>query len=130
MANRDNIGTSDFSGTAGGTSTPGGLSWGAHDTYWRTAYSSRPYARADRKYDFYQPAYQYGYESATKHSGRKWDEVETDLERGWDKAKGTSQGVWADIKHAVRDAWDRVTGNTDAGAKREIGRDMNKGTAY
>jgi hypothetical protein len=132
MGIRDNMGTSDFvSGTGGGSATPGGLNWDAHDTYWRGAYSSRPYASSDRGYDFYQSAYRYGHESATKHSGRRWEEVETDLEQGWDKAKGSSQGVWADVKHAVRDAWDRVTGHHHAsGTDLDLGRDANRGTTY
>ena len=120
------------SGSAGSLGASGGSSdWNSEDTFWRGSYSSRPYARTDRGYDYYRPAYQYGFQSATStHRGRQWNEVENDLERGWDKAKGESKGVWADVKHAVRDAWDRVTGHTDRGAKNEIGRDMNKGTTY
>ena len=30
-------------------------------------------------YDFFQPGYRYGYESANRHQGRTWDEVESDL---------------------------------------------------
>ena len=121
----DNMNTSDFSGGASGA----GLGWDAEDTFWKGNYSTRPYASKDRSYDFYRPAYQYGFQSAsTTHKGRQWNEVESDLERGWDRAKGTSKGMWADVKHAVRDAWDRVTGHTDRGAKKEIGREINKGT--
>lgn len=120
---RDNMNTSDFSGGSAGA----GLDWDTEDTFWRGNYSSRPYASSDRNYDFYRPAYRYGYQSAsTTYKGRRWEEVENDLERGWDKAKGESKGIWADVKNAARDAWDRVTGHS--GAKKEIGREMNKGT--
>src|SRR5687767_8492868 len=36
------------------------------DTYWRTEHRNRPYFKADRDYSYYQPAYRYGWESATK----------------------------------------------------------------
>ena len=81
------------------------------DNYWRDNYSSRPYARADQSYDYYQPAYRYGWESRGQYAGRRYEDVETDLERGWDKAKGTSKLAWNDAKLAVRDAWHRVDGN-------------------
>ena len=119
------------SGSSGSFGASGSSDWNTEDSFWRGSYSSRPYARTDRGYDYYRPAYQYGFQSATTtHRGRQWNEVENDLERGWDKAKGESKGIWADVKHAVRDAWDRVTGHTDRGAKNEISRDINKGTTY
>lgn len=81
------------------------------DGYWRENYASRPYVRADQGYEYYQPAYKYGWESRSQYAGKKYDEVETDLERGWDKAKGTSKMAWNDAKAAVRDAYHRVDGN-------------------
>jgi hypothetical protein len=84
--------------------------WGAHDAHFREQYASRPYARADRAYEHYQPAYRYGVDSATRHSGREWHEVEHDLESGWHSARGTSHGTWHEVKDAARDAWNRVRG--------------------
>ena len=79
------------------------------DAYWRENYSSRPYATADRSYDHYRPAYQYGWESRARHgSARSFDEAEPDLERGWDSARGTSSLGWQDAKHATKDAWHRI----------------------
>ena len=80
------------------------------DKYWRDNYSTRPYATADRSYDHYRPAYQYGWESRAKlgTSGRSFDEHESDLERGWESARGTSNLGWNDAKHATRDAWHRI----------------------
>ena len=101
-------------------------SWNDEDNFWRESFSSRPYAVADRGYDFYQPAYRYGFESATKHRGRQWSDVESDLSSGWQTARGGSNSTWEDVKDAVRDAWDRVTGaGTDRGSKREIADHMN-----
>ena len=65
---------------------------------------------ADRGFDFYQPGYRYGYESATRHRGRKWTDVESDLRTGWDRYEHRGQGTWENVQDAVRDAWNRVTG--------------------
>jgi hypothetical protein len=87
------------------------IDWGNdEDAYWRDNFSARPYVRADRGYDFYQPAYQYGFRSASHHKGREWADVEPELERGWAEHRGTGTSTWQDVKDAVRDAWDRVRG--------------------
>ena len=106
MSNRDDL----QAGNAGSSNHESG--WADEDTYWQGAYASRPYAKADRGYDYYGPGYRYGYESATRHRGRQWNEVESELRSGWEgyEHRGTSQGTWEDIKDSVRDAWDRVTG--------------------
>jgi hypothetical protein len=78
------------------------------DAYWRANYPSRPYARGDRHYDEYRPAYQYGTDAAHRYRGRPWDEVERDLERGWDEARADSRLTWQESKKAVCDAWHRV----------------------
>ena len=103
----------DFGKRAGIDSTTGSLSdvdWGTEDTYWRDNFSTRPYARADRGYDFYRPAYRYGVESSSRFGGRHWNDVEADLSRGWDTFRGQSASTWDHVKDAVRDAWDRVRG--------------------
>ncbi len=78
------------------------------DAHWRGTYPSRPYADKDADYETYQPAYRYGWESASARRGRSFDEVEADLERGWEDAKGASKLGWDQAKHATRDAWHRV----------------------
>jgi hypothetical protein len=82
------------------------------DKFWRDNYSKRPYYRTGREYNEYEPAYRYGWESATRpeNRDRRFEDVETDLERGWDRAKGTTRATWNDAKDATRDAWDRVRG--------------------
>ncbi|MGI9078795.1 MAG: hypothetical protein ACR2G6_15915 [Gemmatimonadaceae bacterium] len=102
----DNRDATGMGGTGGSGHT--GADWSTEDSYWRGNFSSRPYAKSDRSYDFYEPAYKYGYESKQQHRGKKWNDVESDLERGWDKSKGKSNSAWQDIKAAARDAWDRV----------------------
>ena len=83
------------------------IDWGTEDAYWREQYGSRPYAKADRTYDHYAPAYRYGAEARTRHTGRAWDDAEPELERGWHAYRGSTQTSWAEIKDAVRDAFHR-----------------------
>jgi hypothetical protein len=78
------------------------------DAYWRENYRTRPYADANRSYDDYRPAYQYGWESRARYGNRRWEDVEPDLERGWEQAKGASKQTWHEAKNATRDAWHRV----------------------
>jgi len=85
------------------------VDWGPQDEYWRDNYGSRPYTHADRAYEYYQPAYKYGHESAFFYGGRPWDqEVEADLARGWEQARGESNCTWAESRDAVRDAYERT----------------------
>ena len=98
MANRDNL---DKASTRS-------ADWMNEDMYWRSNFSSRPYAQSDRSYDFYQPGYRYGFESANRFRGRQWNEVESDLRSGWDRFEHRGQSAWEHVKDAVRDAWDRV----------------------
>jgi hypothetical protein len=85
------------------------------DTYWRANYKSRPYASTQgRDYDYYQPGYRYGYESANRYQNRNWNDVEGDLSREWDAYQYRGNSTWEQVKGAVRDAWDRVTGNRPA----------------
>jgi hypothetical protein len=91
------------------------IDWNAEDSYWRTNYSNRPYAKTGQyPYDYYQPGYRYGFESAQRYQGRSWDEVESELEQGWTRYENRSPTAWEQIKGAVRDAWDRVMGRTPA----------------
>jgi hypothetical protein len=77
------------------------------EAYWRSTYSSRPYAR-NRTYEELHPAYRYGWESRGRYADRGWNDIEHDLGRGWEKAKADSRLGWNEAKDAVRDAWDRA----------------------
>jgi hypothetical protein len=85
--------------------------WSTEEAYWRDNYQRRPYVESGRAYDFYRPAYRFGYESADRYRAGKWDDVENDLRGEWDTYEYRGESTWAQIKHAVRDAWERVTGN-------------------
>jgi hypothetical protein len=89
------------------------IDWNAEDSYWRANYSTRPYASSGSySYDYYQPGYRYGFESAQRYQGRRWEDVESDLERGWDRFEYRGKSTWQQVKDAARDAWDRVMGRT------------------
>ena len=93
------------------------LGWEDEDTYWRSNFHNRPYAKSGTEYDFYRPGYRYGYESATRYQNRKWDEVEPELSRDWNTYQYRGTSTWEQVKNAVRDAWDRVTGHRHVGAR-------------
>ncbi len=76
--------------------------------YWRSKFSTRPYARPGVVYEEYAPAYQYGWESHVRHPGKSFEEVEGSLGRDWDKVKGKSKLEWEHAKQATRDAWNRM----------------------
>jgi hypothetical protein len=92
--------------------------WNDEDTFWRTNYRNRPYASSgNREYDFYQPGYRYGYESANRYHDRSWNDVEADLSRDWNNYEHRGNSTWEQMKAAVRDSWDRVTGRRSVGAR-------------
>lgn len=121
MTHRDNL----DSGLGGNRESIGTSDWTSEEAYWRTSYASRPYARADRGYDYYQPGYRYGFESANRYKGRNWNEVEGELRSGWDRFEHRGQSAWENVKDAVRDAWDRVTGK---GPDRQAGESTSRPT--
>lgn len=103
MANRDVNPSQGFAFTGGDAGD-----WNAEETYWRDNWSTRPYAQADRGFDYYRPGYRYGYESAHMYRGREWNDVEHELASGWDRFADRGERTWERTKDAVRDAWDRV----------------------
>jgi hypothetical protein len=92
------------------------IAWGDEDLYWRGEYHRRPYARADRGYDHYRAAYQYGTTAAQRQPGAEggWHGVESHLATGWENARQGSSAAWEEIRDAVRDAWERVRGRLTA----------------
>lgn len=105
-----------------GTSSSSGSTrdWSSERGWWQENYRSRPYATADRGFEFYEPGYRYGTESATRFRGRSWDDAENDLRSGWDsyESRGSNRSTWEEIKASVRDAWDRMTGDDDSHHRR------------
>lgn len=90
------------------------------DAYWRENYHTRPYASADRGYEYYQPAYRYGWESRARYGDRQWDEVESDLQREW-KATAPTKMEWNEARSAVRDAWHRPVGGLSSNLTSDAG---------
>ena len=79
------------------------------DAYWRENYRTRDYVEADRDYEYYQPAYRFGWESYSQYGHRQFDELDDDLAREWDTRRGDSQQTWREARDAARDAWRRVS---------------------
>jgi hypothetical protein len=78
------------------------------DTYWRENYAKRDYVTPGSTYNEYQPAYRYGWESATRYEARPYDEVEPDLSRDWENQRGANSRLeWDRARHATRDAYQR-----------------------
>jgi hypothetical protein len=94
--------------------TPGATfsgNWSRDQDWWRDNFQNRPYVNVDRRFEDYEPAYRYGYESASRFRGRSWNEVEPELRTGWDRFEGRGHSTWENIKDAVRDAWEKITGH-------------------
>lgn len=85
--------------------------WRREDQWWRDNFAARPYVSADRGYEYYAPAYRYGYEAVSRYPGRTWDDVESELGRAWGRYPHRGKSTWTEMKDAVRDAWDHVTGD-------------------
>src|SRR5450755_3428207 len=79
------------------------------ERYWRENYHRRPYYREGTEFDDYEPAYRYGWESATlpHNRNRAFEAAEADLEKGWASRGGAKQG-WYEVREATRDAFDRA----------------------
>lgn len=60
-------------------------------------------------YDYYVPAYRYGYGLASdvRYKNRTWDVIEPDIQRNWEREH---PGTWERFKNAIRHSWETVTG--------------------
>jgi uncharacterized protein YjbJ (UPF0337 family) len=78
--------------------------------YWQKEHSTRSYARKDQPYEYYEPAYRYGWESASRpeFTNRSFESVEPDLERGWGTYRGPSTTEWRDVRDATRESYERI----------------------
>lgn len=89
-----------------------GPDWDTEDAYWQSAYPARPYARADRGYEYYRSAYRFGAERATLWRGREWNDAERALRDAWTATADQVNAAWEEMKDAIRDAWDHVRGRS------------------
>jgi len=72
---------------------------------------AKKHARAGETVDTYRPAYDYGVEAGTRHTGKTFDEVEPDLRSEWDSTRGGDGLPWDRSRPAVRHAFDRAGGS-------------------
>lgn len=81
--------------------------------YWEKAYKTRPYYKAGRAFDYYEPAYRYGWENAAglEFATKSFDDTESVLHQRWAAQSSATRPSWVDSKEAARDAWDRVRSN-------------------
>lgn len=82
--------------------------WGMYDQSFRSDYQTR-YAMSGYDYEFYAPAYRYGYDLAydDTYRGYDWERLEPEARRDWE-SRGL-EGAWDDVKDAVRHAWQSIT---------------------
>ena len=77
----------------------------------RTHYTER-YGSGLRDYDWYEPAYRYGYASGLDErydSYRTWDDqLEGAIRRDWEAGDFAADSTWDEIKDAVRSGWESV----------------------
>lgn len=88
------------------------------DSYWRKSFAARKYTDPDRGYEYYRPAYRYGWEAGARKEDRQFDTVEDDLRDGWERRRTGNEPDWDEARPAIRDAWHRAggeTGETSAG---------------
>jgi uncharacterized protein YcfJ len=80
------------------------------EAYWRDNYKTRPYAKKDKEYDTYAPAYRTGYlgYAGLGASGHTYEKSEPQLKEHYEKNRGSSELSWDEASPAVRDAWERV----------------------
>ena len=81
--------------------------------FWSKNFQTRPYYKSGTEYSEYEPAYRFGWESASRkdYAGKKFDEVEPELLRDWNGSAGGATDPWTDARDATHDAWLRVRGN-------------------
>jgi len=71
------------------------------------------YGTSGNNFDYYRPAYRFGYDVAhfEMYRNRDWDRIERDARRTWEHEHPDT--MWDDVKDAVRDAWERIKDTFD-----------------
>lgn len=85
-----------------------GEDWDEFEPGFRQHYQTS-FASTDYDYDYYAPAYQYGYTLANdeRYSDYDWNRLEPVARRDWERRHDES--TWEQVKDAVREGWYRVT---------------------
>jgi len=74
--------------------------------HWETTYGD-----TSRDFDYYDPAYRYGYNLAIDDRYAdvdNWDDLERDAREGWSNFAEGVEGTWEEFKDAVRRGWEEV----------------------
>jgi hypothetical protein len=83
----------------------------AHEPIFREHYESA-YGSGTRDFDWYEPAYRYGYISALDERYDDYptwdDEVAAEIRRDWEASEFATQSAWDDVKDAVRRGWESI----------------------
>jgi hypothetical protein len=82
----------------------------AEGDYWRQNFERRPYYQAGHSYEYYEPGFRYGWQSAAGlgKDAVAFEDVETELEARWAYELASGERRWDDIREAVRDGWHRA----------------------
>ncbi len=76
------------------------------EAYWHQHFVTRPYVDQNASFCDYEPAYRYGWESASLHPDRSFEECAAELEAGWENARHGSNLTWSQARFAAQDAWE------------------------
>ena len=100
----------------GGLAAGEDLDPAAAGDYWRENYRRRPWYRAGKPYEYYEPGYRFGWEAAAdlEFQDRNFSDVETELARRWEARRAPDGPGWPDAEGPVRDAFERRRGGTPA----------------
>jgi hypothetical protein len=86
--------------------SPRSVAGAGADSFWRKRFATRPYVDPERGYEYYRPAFKYGWESRTRHEDRRFDDVEAELRDRWDADR---MGLaWDEARPAARDAFENA----------------------
>jgi hypothetical protein len=76
--------------------------------YWRANYRVISGIDPTREYEYYQPAYRFGWESYSRYGRRSFEEIDVDLQREWEALRPPSAPDWTEARGPARAAWDRA----------------------
>lgn len=82
-----------------------------HEPFFRSHYE-QSYRNSRHDFDWYEPAYRYGYISGVDErydNYPTWDDrLESDIRRQWEASEFAAESTWEEIKDAVRRGWESV----------------------